>query len=171
MVCKKVFENWLRNEDTASILVYYNGNSNLSTVRHTDLHTKSDQSKRSLTGSHVGGLSTYRVLGTTKKVMKTMVAIEDIMVAIMKETMEETMMKIMKEIVVATMEEQLVGIMVNKMEDIMAETMVGTKMKEMTVRLFYSLNQQRLKQLSSQNIRLKEEREKTYEKAKHPEEL
>ena len=63
MVCKKVFENWLRNEDTASILVYYNGNSNLSTVRHTDLHTKYDQSKRSLTGSHVGGLSTYRVLG------------------------------------------------------------------------------------------------------------
>ena len=71
MVCKKVFENWLRNEDTASILVYYNGNSNLTTVRHTDLHTKSDQSKRSLTGSHVGGLSTYRVLpGVTKHICK-----------------------------------------------------------------------------------------------------
>ena len=62
MVCKKVFENWLRNEDTGSILVYYNGNSNLSTVRHAVRHTKSDQSKRSLTGSHVGRLFTYRVL-------------------------------------------------------------------------------------------------------------
>ena len=69
MVCKKVFENWLKNEDTGSILVYYNGNSNLSIVRHTVRHTKSDQSKRSLTGSHVRGLSTYRVLHVLIKIV------------------------------------------------------------------------------------------------------
>ena len=50
MKCKKVFENWCRNELTESILAYYNGNSNLSSVRLTVRHTKSNQSKRSLTG-------------------------------------------------------------------------------------------------------------------------
>ena len=60
--CKKVFENWFRNELTESILVYYNGNSNLSSVRHTVRSTKSNQSKRSLTGSDVHTLSTIKPL-------------------------------------------------------------------------------------------------------------